>query len=297
MDCPKVREWLLRSDLPEAGAMPADVAGHLAGCADCRRLAESLRRLEAAARAMPAPGGAAVDAAREAFLARLPSSGAARSPARSTLALRLVRCSAAAAALALLATAVGLWLLSPGGTQTAEASAALDELVDWNIEIADGATPADRGRLYSARIDDMKRLAGEGGLSAEDRDLVGALLENGERLSHGTDPLADAEGFTDVAILLVQHMGKAAKRDDARRLTGLTRNYGRVLQRGVNAKLEKLDPAGAAPERDRKLERLVRRHALLREELAAVLEQSTNASKKEIRTALDLPAPKHHKGK
>ena len=151
MECHKIQEWLLGSDLPEGGAVPTDVAGHAAGCADCRGLAENLRRLAAAARAMPEPAGA--DAAREALLARLRPRGAALSAARGTLALRLVRWSAAAAALALLATAVGLWILSPGGTQTAEASTALDELVDWNIEIADAATPADRGRLYSTKVD------------------------------------------------------------------------------------------------------------------------------------------------
>jgi hypothetical protein len=296
MDCTKVQEWLLRSDLPETGAMPADVAGHAAGCADCRTLAERLRRLEAAARAMPEPAGA--EAAREAFLARLQSCGAVRSPARRMPALRVLRWSAAAAALALVATAVGLWLLSPSGTQTAETSTALDQLVEWNIEIADAATPADRGRLYSTKVDEMKRLAGEGRLPAEDLDLAGALLENGERLSHESNLVADAEDFTDVAAMFVQHIGNAVKRGDARRLKGLTRNYGRVLQRGVNAKLEALDPAGGGtPERDRALDPLIRRHAQLRDELTALLQETPDASVKEIRRALDLPAPKHHKGK
>jgi len=295
MDCPKVQGWLLQSDLPEAGAMPADVSGHLAGCADCRGLAERLRRLEAAARALPAPPGA--EAAKKAFLERLAAPAAARPAAGRTLARRVLRWSAAAAAVVLLATAIGLWLLSPGGTQTAEASTALDQLVDWNIEIADAGSPADRSWLYSAKVGEMKRLAGEGRLSAEDRDLAGALLENGERLSRDSDPVANAEGFTDVAAALVQHMGKAAKRGDARRLKGLTGCYSRVLQRGINARLEKLEAAGAAPDRDRKLDRLIRRHAELREQLTALLKEVPDASDKEIRRALALPAPRHHKGK
>ena len=59
-----------------------------------------------------------------------------------------------------------------------------------------------------------------------------------------------------------------------------------------------MPPGGpAATDHDRNLERLLRSHAALREQLATLLEQSPDASKKEIRRALDLPAPQHHKGK
>jgi len=294
MDCTRIQEWLLQSDLSETGSMPADVAGHLAGCADCRGLAERLRRLETAARTMPEPAGA--EAAKKAFLGRL-ASAAARPAAGRTLTRRVLRWSAAAAAAILLATAVGLWLFSPSGTQTAEASTALDQLVDWNLDLADAASPGDRTRLYAANVDKMKRLAGEGRLSADDRDLAGALLVNGERLSHGSDPVADAEGFTEVAAAIVQHMGKAAKRGDTRGLKGLAGHYSRILLHGINARIEKLDAAGATPDRNPKLDRLIRRHAELREQLAALLKTTPDASDKEIRRALDLPAPRHHKGK
>ena len=248
-----------------------------------------------AARAMPEPAGA--ETAKKAFLGRLAAPAAAQPAAGRPLARRVLRWSAAAAAAILLATAIGLWLFSPGGTQTAEASTALDQLVDWNLDLADAASPGDRTRLYSANVDKMTRLAAEERLSAEDRDLAGALLVNGERLSRESDPVADAEGFTEVAAALVQHMGKAVKRGDAPRLKGLTRNYSRILQRGINARIEKLDAAGAAPDRDPKLDRLIRRHAELRDQLAALLKETPDASDKEIRRALDLPAPKHHKGK
>ncbi|MCX5684972.1 MAG: hypothetical protein NT049_15005 [Planctomycetota bacterium] len=296
MNCEKIQEWLLRSDLPQAGAMPADVAGHLAGCAACRLVAKKLRRMETAARELPQPAGA--DAAREAFLARLKSGAAVRPPARRTLAARLLRWSAAAAALVLLATAVGLWLLSPGGTQTAEASTALDELVEWNLELADAPSAADRGRLYSTKAEKMRQLARGDRLSADDHELAAALVANSERLSHDSDPMTDAEGFTDIAGVLVQHIGKAVKRGDAKNLKHLTKCYGRVLQGGINARLEKLDAAGpASPDRDRNLERLVHRHAELREQLTALLKEAPDASDKDIRRALALPAPKHRKGK
>lgn len=334
MDCRKVHEWLLQSDLADAEAAPPDVAAHRGGCPDCQRLADRLRRLERAVREMPAPPGA--DEARVRFLrggeapldlpdrqvprvAGNPCSGLGATcrqhglqAGRGTLHGRLIRYGAeaarsirairrwraapwvvSAAAAVLLAAGIGLLILWSSAGQTAEASAALDRMVDWNIEMAEARSLDDRSRLYAAAAGKLDRQAHEGKWSAEEQELAGRLLENGARLVCDDDPLTDAEGFTDVAAMLVRHMGAAASKRDARAMQRLSRSYARVIQYGVNAKVERFQSGGpAVPEHDRKLEKLLRRHAELREQLAQILEDAPDASRKEIRRALDLPAPR-----
>jgi hypothetical protein len=336
MDCRKVHEWLLQSDLADAEAAPPDVAAHLGGCPECRRLADRLRRLERAVREMPAPPGA--DEARVRFLRggeapldlpdrRVPQvAGNPRSglggtfrqrglqAGRGTLRGRLIRYGAEAArsirairrwraapwvasgaAAVLLAAGIGLLILWSSAGQTAEASAALDRMVDWNIEMAEAGSLDARGRLYAAAAGKLGRQAQEGKWSAEEQELAGGLLENGARLARNADPLTDAEGFTDVAAVLVRHMGAAASKRDGRAMQRLGRYYARVIQSGVNAKVARIASGGpAVAEHDRQLEKLLRRHAELRAQLAQILENAPDASRKEIRRALDLPPPRHH---
>jgi hypothetical protein len=204
-----------------------------------------------------------------------------------------------AAAAVLLAAGIGLLILWSSAGQTAEASAALDRMVDWNIEMAEAGSLDARGRLYAAAAGKLGRRAQEGKWSAEEQELAGRLLDNGARLARNDDPLTDAEGFTDVAAVLVRHMGAAASKRDARAMQRLGRYYACVIQSGVNAKVARLLSGGpAVAEHDRQLEKLLRRHAELRAQLAQLLENAPDASRKEIRRALDLPPPRHHgKGK
>jgi hypothetical protein len=292
MDCPKVQEWLLQSDLSDAEAAPAEIAAHLAGCQACQRFTERLRRLETAVREMPIPDGA--DAGREAFLGRLGRLNLAPRSRRIVRWRRVAGWVAAAAAAVLLAAGLGLLLVYPGGVKTAEASEVLDRLVDWNIELAEARSLDDRGRLYAAAAEKFDRQTRQGNWSAEDSELAGRLLENGVRLVRDDDPLAEAEGFTDLATVLVRHMGAAASKHDERAMQRLTRYYAHVMQRGVNAKVERFASGGnAAADRARKLEKLLSRHAELREQVKQFLEDEPDASFKDVRRALDLPPPRH----
>jgi len=284
MRCPDAQEWLLRSDLTETP--PAGVADHLAGCAECRSVADRLRRLERAVRELPAPAGA--DAARDAFLKRLRAGDAAR-------AIRSRRWAAAAAAAILLAVA-GTLVLTLGGSKASEASVVLDQLVDWNLEVANAGSPSDRDRLYAARAGDLERRVREGRLAADEHELAATLLENSARLARGSGPLAEAEALTDVASVVVRQMGRAASKGDVRKTKGLNAYYARLVQRGVNAKIDRIeDPVPPLPEHDRKLEKLLSRNAEMRDELATLLKTSPAATHDEIRRALNLPVPKRHK--
>jgi len=292
MDCPEVQEWLLRSDLPEAGTGPADVAGHLEHCAACREFGARLTRLEEAVQAMPAPEGA--DAARRAFLKRLAPATAARQAARLRFAHHLARWGPAlAAALLLLAAGIGIWLLT-GGAQTAEAATVLDQLVDWNLELADAAAPAESDQLYAARAASLERTAREGKLSPEDQELAGALLENGSRLRKSADPLAKAESLTDMADVLVRHMNAAAVRGDMKKLQRLVRCYDRLMERGVDANLDKAEAAPAlTPEHAHRLSQVRGHRVTLREQLETLMGQLPDASVKELKRTLHSENRKH----
>jgi hypothetical protein len=292
MDCTDAREWLLRSDLAEGETSPAGVAAHLAGCAACRSYADRLRGLERAVRELPAPAGA--DAAREAFLERLRAGGAARRP----IPLRTRRWVAAAAAAAILVAGAGTLVLTLGGSQPSEASVVLDQLVDWNLEVANAGSPSDRDRLYAARAGDLERRVREVRFAADEHELATTLLENSARLARDGDPLAGAEALTDVTSVVVRQMGRAASKGDVRKTKGLNAVYARLVQRGVNAKIDRIeDPVPPLPEHDRQLEKLLKRNAEMRDELATLLKTSPAATQDEIRRALNLPVPKRHRSK
>lgn len=296
MDCREVRDWLLRSDLAEGESSPAGVSSHLDGCPACRSVAGRLRRLEQAVREMPDPEGA--EAAREAFLQRLPAPGAVRRPGRDRILRRVAGWGAAAAAAMLLAAGAALFLMDAGDAQRAEASDVLDQLVDWNLEMTGAGSTADRSRLYESRAGELERRVRGGALAAPERELASSLLENGVRLIRTVDPLSEAEGFTDVSAVVVRQMGDAAARGDAKRAKRLNTYYAHLMQRGVNAKLSRLDAsAPRSPEHERALEKLLRRHAALRDQLTGMLEASPAATREEIRRALDVPHPKRRREK
>jgi hypothetical protein len=292
MDCQKAQEWLLQSDLAEAA--PADVAAHLTTCEACRQTAERLRRLEQSVRDLPPAGGE--EAAREAFLRnlRFKAASPARRRAEAPSRRRLLPWLAAAAAVVMLACGLTMFLPGSGGPPTTEAATVLDNLVDWNIELADADTVADRQQLYAAHASELQQMARECTLAPDAHELADCLLQNSAHLTRQNDPLQEAEGFADVATVLVRHIRTATARSDARSVQQLTHYYSRVAQCGINANVGKIKPGACTVERNRQLQKLQRRHIELRDQLKALLAKSPEASSKEIRRALDASAPRHN---
>jgi hypothetical protein len=288
MTCKDTRDWLLQSDLSDDEPAPPGAAEHLVACEACRRFADRLRRLEEAVRGLPEPEGSA--AARDAFLRRLDAAGAARRPPRRLDLGRRVRWLAAAAVLG--ALGLGVFVLTLGVGRPSEASAVLDALVDWNLDVSNVPSGSERDRLYAARIQDLEGRVRAVEFSAQERELARSLLENCSRLARTDDPLAEAEGFTDVASVLVRQMGDAAPAGDVKKTKRLGAYYSRVKRRGLDPTLDRASRAPAHPDRDRALERLLKRDAGLRDQLARVLEESPRATREEIRRALDLPPPR-----
>ena len=292
MNCQNAQDWLLQSDLSAGEVAPVDVAAHVSHCPRCQAFADKLRGLEQAARSLPSPAGA--EASREAFLQRLQRGEVKIKPVRVSMP-RVVKWVAAVAAMLLLAVGAGVLVMSLGTSQTAQASSVLDELVDWNLNMSDANSHTDRKVLYSAQVQRLEHQVQTGKFSADDRELADVLLKNGAQLARDDDPLTAAEGFTDVADVLVRQMSAAAN-ENPHKVTKLNKYYARVTQHGINAKVDRVEnPPPRLAERDRKLERVLQHNENLRSQLKTLLENSPNASREEIRRALDLPAPKHHK--
>jgi hypothetical protein len=289
MDCRQVQDWLLDADdpRPERCAVPA-VAEHLATCAACQACAADLIRLQEAWRGIPLPASA--DAARQAFLEQLP---------RPTLPfvrpkrrLRVLR--QLVAAVLLLGLGLGAWaLLAP--REAHAAPAVIEELVDWNIELARAASPDERSHVYAAREGDLKQNVSRAPLPEADRALANLLLDNGTWLATHDDPIAAAERFSAVADKLAERLQAANARKEHKLAVSYAKLQGLVAEHGVADNLTRAEASGALNfEQRHRLENLILRDESRMKALVDLLEHNPNISRKEIRKVID-PKPKKPK--
>jgi hypothetical protein len=277
MNCNQAQEWLLQADSPRPAAWPAAIANHVEQCAACRSLIDDIVHLESTWRKRPTPPEA--DRSRLAFLESMPKIAAPRRrPRRPSFRW-------AAAAAILLCFGVGLWFL--GTPPQAQAAPLVEQLVDWNLQMTQAETPAERTRLLASEPQ-LRAAFEKANLPEEDRELASELLENGRWLAENEDPVAQAERFSAVADQLVDHLQKSAARGDTDRARRFAQLQNLIADHGVAANFERAKASGALTP---KLEKLALRDKKRAEALVELLEKSPDATRKEIRKALDL----HHK--
>jgi hypothetical protein len=287
MNCDQTRNWLLHSDDPRRPS--AEVAGHLVGCDSCRALASQLTAVEQAWRDQPAPADS--EPARLAFLNKVmvPTAKplAALQSAKPQAASRIVRW--VTAALILFAVGTMVWTLSP--TPMAHASPALiEELIDWNLNLAQAPDAVERGRIYSEKEANLKLASQNAKLTPEDRELVGMLLDNGSWLASNSDPVDTAERFSTVADKLVERLAVAAKGKDRGAVDRYAKLQGKVNERGVGVQLARAEELGVLNfDKERRIEKLVLRDSKRMNTLVDLLEVNPDLSRKDIRQALNLP--------
>jgi hypothetical protein len=178
----------------------------------------------------------------------------------------------------------------------AQAAPLVERLVDWNLEMTQARTPADRGRLLQAEPE-LRAAFEKADLPEEDRELAGQLLENGCWLAAHNDPVAEAERFSVVADQMVRHLERHASRGEAERARRFAGLQQLVAERGVAANLERAEASGALNfEKRGRLEKIILGDDQRMEALAELLRKSPDATRKEIKKALDL-TPKHPKTK
>lgn len=305
MDCRLAQDWLLQADASglEEGA-PADVRAHLSACAVCRVLVVKMRRLEEAWSNLPAPTNA--ESAKQAFLQSLPSLVAkprgAAAPARLVI-LHFARSRWAMAALLFLVISLGVWLLAPSARVHADGPNLVEQMVEWNVSLAQADTPEERAELYAQQATLFRKALDRPSLSAEDKRLAQELMDNGTFLAQNDDPLAAADRLNLVADHLVEQMNRATSEGKEQEVGRLARNFTKVAEHGIGANLEKA-------------ERIAQKHPEQRQRIALVTEKQQRqaarldemakgkhlpaAARKEVRRAQETAvkqAKKHHKGK
>jgi hypothetical protein len=91
----------------------------------------------------------------------------------------------------------------------------IEQLVDWNLELTEAATPADRDRIFADKHEKLKVRIGQAKLSDTDRELAENLLTNGVWLVKNDDPVEELNRFHRVADRLLEKMQHAADKADA----------------------------------------------------------------------------------
>jgi hypothetical protein len=236
------------------------------------------------------------EAARAEVLANI--SQRVRMPERRLL-LRPVWISAVAAML-VVGIGVGIWIqkayLTPAPQhQMAQGPAVMDQLLDWDLALADAEAPQERQELYTARAATLQTAVQTASLNDEDRRFATTLLENGAWLSRNHDPVERTEKFCDLADLLVGRMDKAAAANDEQTVQRLGKNYGRV-QKGIGANLARINanafvaPTGAAAKRAERLERIAKRQEEAERRLAVMAEKSPQKAQRALKRMLEKKA-------
>jgi len=245
MTCDATRDWLLTADDP-ARPVPA-VAAHLAGCPACRGLADDLAELENIVRSYQPPPAAL--ARRDAFLAGLPATAQ-----RSVRARHVAGAFAAlAASVALAVAAVALFRPNPPAPVVAQADpGVVEDLVEWNLKLTEAEGPAARDQLVRDRLPDLQARAAR--LPADDRELADQLLAHGRKLGGAADPVDEAEEFHDLADTLLVRLDTAAADPD--RSEVYARLYAQVVDRGVDANLDRAEKQLMKGEKEARVQNL-----------------------------------------
>ncbi len=311
MNCEEVQILLLQSETTKApdgvfvrfsGDAAVHVAEHVTQCVACSQLARKLRRLDKAVRSLPMPPGM-VDA-RLRFESRLQElnlvaaapmphlashAGKKRNPSvrKTSLLWRIADSRLTAAALLMLVIGGGIWGYEARVRQVATAEEAIDKLVEWNLQITQSESPAERHQLYAASPQAVKEPAILAPLDASDRQQADALIENGAFLVNNVDPLAEADHFSHLADLMVSKIESASAKS-AEVLARVSQNYLSVVNRGIEKNLNRAEDASInTPTHDQQMAKIEQRYALMQSQMVEVIEKTPPTSKQQFRSALD----------
>ncbi|MGA2497257.1 MAG: hypothetical protein ABSH20_05925 [Tepidisphaeraceae bacterium] len=284
MDCTQARERLFGAESLAEGALAPELAAHLGSCAACGEVLSRLRRMEAVARELPVPVGAAE--ARAAFLEQLQAVSARRAAIPRILRVRWTWWSRAMAASIVLCIGMGAWFVVAGRGGSGS-DVVIDRLVAWNVALIEAGSPQEAGRIYADQAVVLRQSLDRDAVSGDAKELGAKLLENGAWLSVNTDPLARADRFCHVADMLLKRIQPAAAAGDIKSVTKLSRRYHQIVSRGVDGQLRRVQSSAINdPDRKRHYDRVVRRNADLDQQLQDVVERSPEPARKALRREL-----------
>jgi hypothetical protein len=192
------------------------------------------------------------------------------------------------AALACVAAGIGfiLNLISTVPPERENGPEVVDQLVGWNLDIAQAQGHDDRQIIYDTKADGMKVLLTNAKLSFEDRDLAQSLVDNGAWLTNNDDPTAEAERFSEIADKLLVRLDSATLANDNKGVIKFASTYQRVNELGVAANLDRAIKAPHDPKRKTKIDRLIAGDDGRARKLEDLLDRHPDASWKAINRAL-----------
>jgi hypothetical protein len=280
MTCQAIQDQILMSDDPKA--LSSDVAAHVATCPACAEFARRAVVIEAAGGRLATPIDS--EAAKRQMLRRV---RAERSAASRPVVLRIFARPVWGLVAAMLVIGIGLGFYA---SRTTEGAVVVDQLVDWNLEMADAKAPADREQLYMSRASALDSAVRRASLESEDRQLAMSLLEHGAWLVKHNDPVDEAERFSELADQLVVRLDRAAAADDQKAMQRLGRDCERLIQRGVHARLQKIRNQHLPPsDMAKRLERLTKRQGERERRIANMAQNHPNAALKRLRKSMEYP--------
>jgi hypothetical protein len=198
---------------------------------------------------------------------------------------------AVAAAILLLLGGVGIaWAYrSHQGTRMVASAEAIDDLVEWNLRLAQSESTNERHKLYADSAAGVRRTAGEAPFTDDDRVAADDLMQTGALLAESQDPLTEADHFSQMADLLVTKMDTTARKSP-KALDRLGQTYFMVVDKGIRQNLERAEAQGVnTPERQKRMERIIQRNIQLQERLEKFLLKHPNAANHpHLRKALEL---------
>ena len=193
------------------------------------------------------------------------------------------------AASVLLAVGVGGSLLISTPRKAAASTDLVERLVDWNLDLTQAPSAADRSRIYSGQASALRAAVQKATLPEDDRELAESLLATAPWLTEHDDPLAEADRFNDMADKLMKRMSRATRGGDNRRAARYARLYRQVADRGIEAKVDTLRKSGSLNfEQQRRVERIILHDADRMNAVLALLEQAPDSTRKEIKQSLGI---------
>ena len=251
-------------------------------------MARSIRNLELDWEEMPLPEG--VDAARVAFLHSLPTAPAPgcanHSPCHHSSRWRRPYSLVAAAASVLLGVGLAA-LMFFSGPRADASSEIVERLLDWNLDLAQSTTLAERRRIYEEKAAEFQNTSALSQSSPEDQRLAETLLKNSLWLAEHDDPSEESVLFDELADTLMVHVQAARRRGNDKEMGRFAGRYARVAEYGVSASLKRAEESGAPDFDQKRLERVHRRSAHRKHILEALLEQAPDLTRAEIKKALE----------
>jgi hypothetical protein len=193
----------------------------------------------------------------------------------------------AVAALLLLAVGFGTWAaLAP---PKANAGDLVERLVDWNLELTEAPSAQDRQRIFAERDAALRAELKRASLPAEEQAFAESLLDTASQMSQKDAPLEDAEHFDKIADQLFARIESPPAPSKQSERARLARCYERVLERGVDANLERarIGKKKMGPWQKGKMDWILKRDRDRGEKLETMLERDPEAAGPEVRKALD----------